>query len=249
MSYPFVLASLVVLFYCGGMPRGPVVIVEEPPWALAIRKRRSLLGLSQEAVAAASGDVLHQATVSRLERGLIHPVHGLSAAQLEGLLRALRWTPEEFTQATGLEIPSIYTQPKRGGDAKPVPSDEIELVPVIGSAAGGRPWPEVERIPIPKRWLRPGSIVFRVEGDSMDNGEEDGIRDGDYVLVDQNLKEFREGKVFLVEIVGDGLTIKRARRTKNGWVLVSDNPKGPILTPDEAKIVGEVYRVISIREV
>lgn len=230
----------------------PRAVLSRPSWAEALRRRRESLGLTQEELASKTAidgqEVLSQRTISELELGRLSPLN-LSATRFAAYLKALRWTPEEFAKATGLEVPSIYTQPKRGGDAKPVSPDEIELVPVIGSASGGRPWPTVEHIPITKRWLRPGSIVFRVEGDSMDNGEEGGIRDGDYVLVDQNLKEFREGKVFLVEIIGDGLTVKRARRTKSGWVLASDNPKGPILTPDEAKIVGEVYRVISIREV
>lgn len=226
-----------------------MVAVKDP--AEAIKARLKTLGISQASFSTKVGKSPSWAATRFLPNveNAIRYLAYKEPATLDRILATLRWTPEEFAEATGLEVPSIYTQPKRGGDAKPVSPDEIELVPVIGSASGGRPWPTVEHIPITKRWLRPGTIVFRVEGDSMDNGEEGGIRDGDYVLVDQNLKEFREGKVFLVEIVGDGLTIKRARRTKNGWVLVSDNPKGPILTPDEAKIVGEVYRVISIREV
>ena len=52
-----------------------------------------------------------------------------------------------------------------------------------------------------------------------------------------------------MEIIGDGITIKRARRVGNRWILVSDNPKGPILEPEEVKVLGEVYRKISIREV
>jgi repressor LexA len=92
-------------------------------------------------------------------------------------------------------------------------------------------------------------VLIQVEGDSMDTGEEDGLRDGDLVLVDQNLKELREGRVYAVEIIGDGITIKRARRVGNRWILVSDNPKGPILEPEEVKVLGEVYRKISIREV
>jgi len=74
-------------------------------------------------------------------------------------------------------------------------------------------------------------------------------KDGDYVLVDPNLTDLRDGHVYLVEILGDGLAVKRARKVKRGWVFISDNPSGPILAPDEVRVVGQVYRKISIQEV
>ncbi|BDG15829.1 hypothetical protein TbrSNM41_05630 [Thermus brockianus] len=185
---------------------------------------------------------MNQTTISRIERGLIHPVQGLSAAELDALIRALRWTPEEFAEATGLEVPLVY---RPSGE----PREDVVWVPVVGSGVAGRPWPESGSMPVPRPLVRPGSVLIQVEGDSMDTGEEDGLRDGDLVLVDQNLKDLREGRVYAVEIIGDGITIKRARRVGNRWILVSDNPKGPILEPEEVKVLGEVYRKISIREV
>jgi len=236
----FVLTGLSALAYPEAMKKAPVV--EIPEWASVIRKRREHLRMSQEEVAGASGDVLNQTTISRLERGLIHPTEGLSSKELWGLLQALRWTPEEFSEATGLEVP--FVRP-----AREQPSEAYVVLPVIGTAAAGPPWPTVEHIAVPKGVLRPGTLVFRVDGDSMDTGDERGIKDGDYVLVDPALVDLRDGRVYLVEIVGDGLAVKRAKRAGKGWVFISDNPAGPVLTPGEVRVVGQVYRKISIQEV
>lgn len=224
----------------------PKVLQGRPVWAEALRRRREALGLTQEELAARTAndigeELLAQRTISALELGQLHPLR-LTTERLAAYLHALRWTPEEFAEATGLEVP--FVRP-----AQEKPGEEYVILPVLGSAAAGPPWPTVEHIPLPRNILRPSTLVFRVDGDSMDNGEEDSIRDGDYVLVDPNLMDFQDGKVYLVEIVGDGLAVKRARKVKRGWVLASDNPSGPILTPDEVRVVGQVYRKISIREV
>ncbi|MBW6395805.1 S24 family peptidase [Thermus sp. SYSU G05001] len=161
---------------------------------------------------------------------------------LERILSALDWTPEEFSQATGLDLPLVY---RPSGE----PREDVVWLPVVASGTAGRPWPEAGVLPVPKELVRPGSMLIRVEGDSMDTGDEDGLRDGDLVLVDQNLRDLRPGKVYALEILGDGIAIKRAKKTKRGWVFASDNPAGPILEPDEVSVLGEVYRKISIREV
>jgi repressor LexA len=161
---------------------------------------------------------------------------------LNRMLSVLRWTPEEFSEATGLEVP--FVRP-----AKEQPGEAYVVLPVIGTAAAGPPWPTVEHIAVPKGVLRAGTLVFRVDGDSMDTGDDRGIKDGDYVLVDPNLTDLRDGHVYLVEIVGDGLAVKRAKKAGKGWVFISDNPAGPVLTPSEARVVGQVYRKISIQEV
>ncbi len=217
-------------------------VLDLPRWATVIRARRQELGLSQEQVAGDSGDVLNQTAVSRIERGLVHPTKDLSASELDGLLRALRWSPEEFTEATGLEVPIVY---RPSGE----PREGVVWMPVVAAGTAGCPWPQEGVLPVPREIVRPGSILIRVNGDSMDSGEEDALKDGDLVLVDRNLRDLRDGKVYALEIVGDGIAIKRARKTRRGWIFVSDNPAGPILEPDEVRVLGEVYRRISIREV
>lgn len=216
-------------------------MVEKPAWGQAIKARRQALGLTQEDIEAGTQDLVSQKTVSDLEVGRVHPLK-LGAEKFLALLRVLRWTLEEFAQATGLEVPLIY---------RPLgePREDVVWLPVIAAGTAGRPWPEAGVLPVPKELVRPGSMLIRVEGDSMDTGDEDGIRDGDFVLVDQNLRDLRPGKVYAVEILGDGIAIKRAKRTRTGWIFVSDNPQGPVLEPDEVRVLGEVYRKISIREV
>ena len=70
----------------------------------ALKERREDLGLSQADVALRLER--SQAWMSKLERGQTDP-RELSALVLRGLLSALRWTPEEFVAATGLEFPGI----------------------------------------------------------------------------------------------------------------------------------------------
>lgn len=199
------------------------------------------MGLTQEDIEAATQDLISQKTVSDLEVGRVHPLK-LGAEKFLALLRALRWTPEEFSQATGLDLPLVY---RPSGE----PREDVVWLPVVAAGTAGRPWPEAGVLPVPKEFVRPGSMLIRVEGDSMDTGDEDGLRDGDLVLVDQNLRDLRPGKVYALEILGDGIAIKRAKKAKRGWVFVSDNPSGPVLEPDEVNVLGEVYRKISIREV
>jgi len=189
-----------------------------------------------------SGGALNQTAVSRLERGLTHPVHDLSIAQLEALLQALRWTPEEFFQATGFRFPLVYRSSRE-------PPEEVVYMPVMASRGSERPRPNEEVLPIPRSLVRPGSILIQVDGDSMDTRDEGGIRGGDLVLVDQNLRDLKPGKVYALEIVGGGIVIRRALKTKNGWVFVPDDLQGPVLEPGEVVILGEAYCKVSIREV
>lgn len=73
-----------------------------PRWAEAIAKRRLIdLRASQGSVATLAGGHLTQSDLSRIERGLLHP-HDLTVLKFLGLLKALGWTIDEFSQATGL---------------------------------------------------------------------------------------------------------------------------------------------------
>lgn len=73
-----------------------------PGWAEAIAKRRLIeLRASQESIAALAGGHLTQSDVSRIERGQLHP-HELTVLKFFGLLKALGWSLEDFSDATGL---------------------------------------------------------------------------------------------------------------------------------------------------
>ena len=241
-----------------------------PKWASAIQARRKELGLTQEALASRSGDLLAQRTISDLERGAINPLH-LKAERFYALLRALKWTPEEFAEATGLEIVPVYEHQESLGTAtvsaptsgayvrvdeaevesergRPVIPGGLVMVPVVGAANGGRPMEYA--IPVQKELVRPNTFAFEVHGDSMDDGSETAIKDGDWVLVDTSLTDPVPGKVFLVELEGDGYTVKRLRKIGDQYWLVSDNPEGESIPLDRiARIVGQVYRKVSYQEV
>jgi SOS-response transcriptional repressor LexA len=205
-----------------------------PDWALAIKKRRQELGMSQEDLAYRSG--LSQSTISLIERGIQNPLR-LSVGHFYALLRALEWGLHSFVEATGLEIPEAFYSK---ADALPA---SVKFVPILGSATGGKPF----EYPIPRSLYRPGSAVYEVQGDSMDDGTERAIRDGDLVLVDTNLTELRPGKVYVVEILGDGLTVKEARKLNGEWLLIPWNPQHPPLWAEEVRVLGEVYAVSRYR--
>ena len=83
----------------------------------------------------------------------------------------------------------------------------------------------------------------------MDDGTEDAIREGDMVLVDTSVKELKPGGLYVLEIVGDGYTLKEARKLNGEWVFMPWNPKHPAVRPDEVKVVGKVYAVNRFRTV
>ena len=183
----------------------------------------------------------------------MHPVKNLSVHELYGLIRALQWTPEEFAEATGLELPGMARRKEDEGEVEtfrghPVIPGGLVMVPVVGAANGGKPMEYA--IPVQKELTRPNTMAFQVEGDSMDDGGEDAIKDGDWVLVDTSLTDPIPGKVFLVELVGDGYTVKRLRKLGDRYWLMSDNPEGESIPIENvAKIVGQVYGKVSFQEV
>jgi repressor LexA len=205
-----------------------------PDWALAIKKRRQELGMSQEDLAYRSG--LSQSTISLIERGIQNPLR-LSVGHFYALLRALEWGLHSFVEATGLEIPEAFYSKV---DVLPA---SVKFVPILGSAMGGKPF----EYPIPRSLYRPGSAVYEVQGDSMDDGTERAIPDGDLVLVDTNLTELHPGKVYVVEILGDGLTVKEARKLNGEWLLILWDPAHAPLRVEEVRVLGEVYAVSRYR--
>ena len=72
----------------------------------------------------------------------------------------------------------------------------------------------------PTSWARPERLrCARVVGDSM----APAIRYGDLVVLDAGRAEPLDGQVFVVRM-GEGVLVKRLRRTDDRWELESDNP-------------------------
>ena len=89
----------------------------------------------------------------------------------------------------------------------------------------------------PTSWARPERLrCARVVGDSM----APAIRDGDLVVLDAGRAEPLDGQVFVVRM-GEGVLVKRLRRTDDRWELESDNPAyEPRAVTDQDRILGQV---------
>jgi len=131
----------------------------------AIARRRRELGLTLGEVAQELG--ASDGYVWKLERGLVN-LENVSYGRLTALMRALRWTPEEFTRATGVVVPGLTVEETPG--APPVP---LLKVPVWGREdylVLGLPGVEVD--PRDLRALEHGGgfLVYR-EGEQPNPGE------------------------------------------------------------------------------
>ena len=86
-------------------------------------------------------------------------------------------------------------------------------------------------------WARPERLrCARVVDDSM----APAIRDGDLVVLDAGRAEPLHGQVFVVR-TGEGVLVKRLRRTDDRWELESDNPAyEPRVVTDRDRILGQV---------
>ncbi|WP_256372740.1 helix-turn-helix domain-containing protein [Deinococcus sp. S9] len=98
---------------------------QKPAWALAFKRRREEMVGSQEELAARAD--VSQSLISQIERGVQLPT-GVSMDRFARLLEALHWTPEQFAEATGLEVP--FVAPSRSGPPVPpvVPRRETPVV-------------------------------------------------------------------------------------------------------------------------
>ena len=87
-------------------------------------------------------------------------------------------------------------------------------------------------------------VAMTVRGESMENG----LHDGDVVIVNTADKNFSDGKVFAFLYEGE-LTIKRLKRDAGNWWLSSDNPDQRKYERkafvDGVSIVGKVIQKIS----
>ena len=114
-----------------------------PLWAQAIRARREELGkskgdkITQEEVAARTGDLVSQRTVSHLEKGTID-LSSLAYGRVVALAKALDWTLPEMQRATGLHVdeesPQQSPQEQRNKQDSPLqlPDGLREAVEMFG---------------------------------------------------------------------------------------------------------------------
>jgi len=131
------------------------------------------------------------------------------------------------------------------------PSVPYEAIPVVGRVAAGMPLLAVENIDghfaVDRSFLPSGEVFsLRVTGDSM---RDEGISDGDYVLVKKQ-DSARRGEI-VVAVIGEEATVKKFYPERGKVRLEPANPAfGPIIvaknTPGffiAGKVVGLMRRM------
>jgi repressor LexA len=123
----------------------------------------------------------------------------------------------------------------------------VRQVPLIGDVAAGTgvlATDNVEELlPLPEDFTGTGSLfMLRVRGDSM---REEGILDGDYVVVRQQ-PDAENGDVVVAGIPGEEGTVKRFSRRSGRIVLTPANPayETMVLAPEDVTVYGRVVTVL-----
>ena len=116
-------------------------------------------------------------------------------------------------------------------------------IPLMGVIAAGSPIEAIrthETIHIPRDMTGPNVFALKVRGDSM---EEDGILDGDYVIVEK-VDRPKNGEIVVALLDGQDVTLKRFYKERHRIRLQPANSRyGPIYT-NRATIQGRVRGVI-----
>jgi repressor LexA len=233
----------------------------------AIRERREVVGYKTATDCATASHALaidnpslfkgfSQSSLSRWELdhtgGYIQGAHGKS---LRTLAYLLKWRSDEFEANVGVPVGKVpfydsdssKTSLSDSSGVFAIPGGLV-VVPVLGVANGGRPGSY--GLPVEPGLVRgENTRAFQVEGNSMEVGL-GGIRDGSWVLVDTSITTPANGRVFLLEIIGDGMTVKRLRQVGGEWLFLSDNPDvNEAWRDDQVRILGEVYGRVDYSEV
>ncbi len=92
-------------------------------------------------------------------------------------------------------------------------------LPLVGRIAAGHPIeaiPDQDEIDLSEFFIRPNRFVLKVTGDSM---IEDGILDGDMVVVEQS-STARDGEIVVALIDNEEATLKHLQRNKDGSITL-----------------------------
>ncbi|ADH63081.1 Peptidase S24/S26A/S26B, conserved region [Allomeiothermus silvanus DSM 9946] len=150
---------------------------------------------------------------------------------LERILDVLQWTPEEFSQETGIQLP--------GSEITATIPVTRYRIPVVDAGAGPPMWNENAEyitLHIPDLKGKPESELFavRVGGDSM----QPTLKDGD-VVVFWTGGAVEPGRIVAVHVHWDGVIVKRLQRYNGSWYLYSDNPDHPpVPLTDNDRVLG-----------
>lgn len=226
---------------------------EVPQWAKSLRERRLELGLSQEEMAFRAG--ISQSLLSQIERGVQNPLR-MSVDNFLRYLSALRWTPKEFAEATGLQVSSEYETAYILEAFAQNFEDWIRL-PVYGAASAGTADAEPlegEYVGVPREFLARKGVrdprqvrVYRVNGSCMVSDEarrmERNIAPGDYILVDISRRPQAGDVVVAWWPEQEKLVVKRYKVEGDNILLYPANPMHPVVVlprEEDVNILGVV---------
>jgi repressor LexA len=116
-------------------------------------------------------------------------------------------------------------------------------IPLLGSIAAGLPIEAVrttETIDIPKDMMGKNVFALRVRGDSM---IEDGILDGDYVIIEQ-IAQPKDGDIVVALLEGNNVTLKRFYRENDHIRLQPANGNYAPIRAKRVVVQGRVRGVI-----
>ena len=116
-------------------------------------------------------------------------------------------------------------------------------IPLLGSIAAGLPIEAIrttETIDIPKDMMGRNVFALRVRGDSM---EEDGILDGDYVIIEQTAQP-KNGDIVVALVEGNNVTLKRFYRESDHIRLQPANGRYQPIRTKRVVVQGKVRGVI-----
>lgn len=116
-------------------------------------------------------------------------------------------------------------------------------IPLLGGIAAGLPIEAIrtsETIDIPRDMMGRNVFALRVRGDSM---EEDGILDGDYVIIEQTANP-KNGEIVVALVEGNGVTLKRFYRESDHIRLQPANGRYQPIRTKRVVVQGKVRGVI-----
>lgn len=199
MSDPAVLAHARKLHYGAYMP--------SMEW---VREERQRLGWSQEELARRAGLAIR--TIVNIEKG--EAVSGATHRKITSLLRPDGQNGSESRDAVTLRLGDHFEV------IDPNPRFVKKRV-VAHVAAGHGGWDDdvgEEWTDVPERFVGPDDYLVRAKGDSM---VDEGIQDGDYVLVTRVPPNMAPTGDIVIAWLNDGLVIKRWARRHGRKVLYS----------------------------
>jgi phage repressor protein C with HTH and peptisase S24 domain len=158
-----------------------------------------------------------------------------------GLKSIFKLSDEQWQETFELYAPASQVQISRPRYSSPTEN----FVNVEAYAANGG---KISEYLVSREDYRQNMFVFYVDGDSMTTGDPNSIRSGDILYVDRNATDLIDVKIYLLEVRGGGVSIKRARRIIGKWIFMSDNLEHESLEANEITIIGRVFKAIGERK-